>query len=144
LLFSSLRFDKIFSVFSSLHFDEVSNKLHLDFCPLRNNFKWIKNRLEEHSEDDTSLQHLVLVIVAESIPIDIISLLGFVRRGGGQKFFITIAYRDSFCTFHFSSYLYSAFVPGRRSKSFRNNSTPAQSATVMRHFQTAHGSTKFF
>jgi hypothetical protein len=32
----------------------------------------------------------------------------------------------NFCTFHFSSYLYSAFVPGERN----SNSTPAQSATV--------------
>jgi hypothetical protein len=36
-------------------------------------------------------------------------------------------FQFSFCTFHFSSYLYSAFVPGERN----SNSTPAQSATVI-------------
>ena len=34
----------------------------------------------------------------------------------------------SFCTFHFSSYPYSAFVPGERN----SNPTPAQSANVVR------------
>jgi hypothetical protein len=41
-------------------------------------------------------------------------------------------FQFSFCTFHFSSYLYSAFVPGERNP----NSTPAQSATVGSNFMT--------
>ena len=38
-------------------------------------------------------------------------------------------FQVSFCTFHFSSYLYWAFVPGERN----SNSTPAQSAIVVCH-----------